>query len=106
MPESELKIEMHMSRNAEIERIKGSSSDGKIFNYEYIEAEQFFKGSFIADEDIAGKFADMLQKINSSVVYLGRSKNAQYGKCAFRVLTKNIKMQKYLLKRAVYICCC
>lgn len=111
MPESELKIEMHMSRNAEIERIKGSSSDGKIFNYEYIEAEQLFKGSFIADEDIAGKFADMLQKINSSVVYLGRSKNAQYGKCAFRVLDKkhqnaNISVKTgslYLLLLTPYI---
>ncbi len=111
MPETELKIEMHMSRNTDSERIKGSSSDGKIFNYEYIESEQVFKGSFVADEDIADKFTDMLQKINSNVVYLGRSKNAQYGKCKFRVLDKkyqntNIPVKQgrlYLLLLTPYI---
>ena len=86
MPESELKIEMHMSRNAEIERIKGSSSDGNIYNYEYIEPEQFFKGAFIADDDLAGTFSEMLQKTGNGVFYLGRSKNAQYGKCTFKIL--------------------
>lgn len=90
-PEIGLKIEMHMSRSGETERIKGSSRNGKIFNYEYIEPEQYFKGAFIADDDIAADFEMMLAKLKRDTLYLGKSKNAQYGKCKFEVLNGGAK---------------
>lgn len=74
-----ISIEFHMSRASEMERVQGSSRDGAVFNYEYLEAFQTFKGSVIAkdgDRALLEKIASLLKKYS---LRLGRSKNAQYG---------------------------
>lgn len=103
-PEADLKIEMHMSRSGEDERIKGSSKDGKIFNYEYIEPEQIFKGAFISDDEVAASFETMLVKLKRDTLYLGKSKNAQYGKCRFKVLqTAPADAETFDLAKRIYL---
>lgn len=80
------KIEFHMSRSGDRERICGSSKDQNIFNYEYIEPGQIFKGSFIIEDSVAEAFVKEIQNISAGILYLGRSRNAQYGKCDIELL--------------------
>ena len=80
---TEVQIELHMARNTDDERIKGRSIEGNIYNYEYIAARQKFKGSILANDDVADEVKQMLEKISGKVLYLGRAKNAQYGQCMF-----------------------
>lgn len=61
------KVEFHMSRHEDKERLAGRSIDGKIFNYEYIEPEQCFQGSIIIDDSAA---ADKLQGLMSNITEL------------------------------------
>lgn len=93
---TEVQIELHMSRSSEDERIKGRSTEGNIYNYEYIAARQTFKGSILANEDVADEVERMLKKISGNALYLGRAKNAQYGQCVLTLkgsttATANIK---------------
>ena len=74
-------VDLHMGRTKDSSRISGSSKDGDIFNYEYIEPYQFFKGSILVDDDLADIVNKELSQINSQEVQLGHSKNVQYGKC-------------------------
>lgn len=72
-------IEFHMARSSEDERIHGSSQDGRVFNYEYIEPYQYFKGFIIADDDMADKVQNELKM---KKIYIGRSRSVQYGECS------------------------
>lgn len=82
-----VKIEFHMSRNSASERIIGSSKDGNVFNYEYIQPWQYFKGSLLADDDCADTLEQILKRLNIKYLYFGRSKNVQYGKCSVKFKT-------------------
>lgn len=75
-------IDLHMSRTKDKSRITGSSKDGDIFNYEYIEPYQNFRGSLIVDDDLAETVNSALTQINSNYINIGHSKNVQYGKCS------------------------
>lgn len=78
-------IQLHIARSKDSARITGSSRDGDIFNYEYIEPHQYFKGCFItSDDSLAEKLSKFLQK-KVHVIHLGRSKQVQYGKCEFKL---------------------
>lgn len=81
--DTDVKIKMHMSRCGDNERITGKSEDGNIYNYECIEPGQYFKGTYIADDDIAEDFAGLLQELALRELLLGRARNAQYGKCSY-----------------------
>lgn len=78
-------ISFHMSRQDEkkYERIRGSSIDGKIFNYEYIAAGQDFKAYIYAEKKEAlQKFlSEKCFREQNIEFYVGRSKHTQYGKC-------------------------
>lgn len=81
-------IQLHIARSGEDERITGRGQDGHIFNYEYIQPGQCFKGYFLADDDeLADRFIkSMSLKPNKPcTVYMGRSRQAQYGKCEFSI---------------------
>lgn len=75
-----VQIEFHMSREEDMERILGSSKDGKVFNYEYLEPYQSFGGSIILDDDCKELLPE-LEALCENNLHLGRSRNAQYGTC-------------------------
>lgn len=104
-------IEFHMSRSSDTARILGSNRDGKVFNYEYIEPYQYFKGQIIVDDDLVDKISTYLRTLEQKNVYIGRSRNVQYGKCEFKILSvkdclgENLKADKkyYLYAYTPYI---
>ena len=75
-------IFMHMSRSGEEERTAGRSTDGQIYNYEALDAEQIFRGEIIGDENFLRRLRDGLALDGDKMpAYVGRSKFTQYGKC-------------------------
>ena len=106
---TEVKIELHMSRSGEGERITGSSKEGNVFNYEYLEPWQLFKGAYLADDDVAELFAKVLRELAVEELHLGRSKGAQYGKCLYLPLAGSsaqpapLGEKLYLLAQTPYI---
>lgn len=107
--ETRVKIELHMSRSAEGERVTGSSKDGNVFNYEYLEPGQLFKGAYTADADVAELLAKVLEELKPTELHLGRSKGAQYGKCLYVALPEQEQQEEalgdrlYLLAQTPYI---
>ena len=103
------KIELHMSRSGDGERIIGSSREGNVFNYEYLEVGQLFKGAYIADDDVAELLQKVLLELNVEVLHLGRAKSAQYGKCLYAAMPVKEAQQValgdklYLLAQTRYI---
>ena len=103
------KIELHMSRSGDGERIIGSSREGNVFNYEYLEAGQLFNGAYIADDDVAELLQKVLLELNVEVLHLGRAKSAQYGKCLYAAMPVKEAQQValgdklYLLAQTPYI---
>lgn len=106
---TEAKIELHMSRGGDSERITGSSKDGNVFNYEYLAAGQLFKGAYVADDDVAELLAQVLKELDVNTLYLGRAKSAQYGKCLYAELKAQedsspvLGERLYLLAQTPYI---
>lgn len=82
-------LNLHMSRYGSEERIVGSSIDGNIYNYEYVEAGQLFEAAVVGKRQDLEHFAKVLANkagISSSAgIYLGRSKRTQYGKCSIAI---------------------
>lgn len=83
MLSARVQFEFHMSRASESERLSGSSNDGKVFNYEYLEPFQYFYGTVIADDDLSKPAMQAIAELLSERVGLGRSRSAQYGKAEF-----------------------
>lgn len=84
-------IALHMARNtSDDSRREGHSMDGNLFNYEYIEAGQWFQGAIIADDDVDvarflhDSFKNKLQADGIVEVYLGKSRKTQYGACQLK----------------------
>lgn len=106
---TDVKIELHMSRSGEGERITGSSKEGNVFNYEYLEPGQLFKGAYLADDDVAELLAKVLRELAIEELHLGRSKGAQYGKCLYLPLAGSsaqpapLGEKLYLLAQTPYI---
>lgn len=104
-----VKIELHMSRSGEGERITGSSKEGNVFNYEYLEPGQLFKGAYLADDDAAELLEKVLRELAIEELHLGRSKGAQYGKCLYLPLAGSsaqpapLGEKLYLLAQTPYI---
>ena len=79
--EPRVQISFHMSRNEEKERFHGTSREGHIYNYEYLEPLQFFKGSIFLNDAVDSETVEVLNNLLSGSLRLGRSKNAEYGTC-------------------------
>lgn len=107
--DTDVKIELHMSRSGAGERITGSSRDGNVFNYEYLEPGQLFKGAYLADDDAAELLQKVLLEMDVEALHLGRSKSAQYGKCLYAAMPVKEAQQValgdklYLLAQTPYI---
>lgn len=107
--DTDAKIELHMSRSGAGERITGSSREGNVFNYEYLEPGQLFKGAYLADDDVAELLEKVLRELNIEVLHLGRAKSAQYGKCLYAAMPAKEAQQAalgdklYLLAQTPYI---
>lgn len=107
--DTDVKIELHMSRSGAGERITGSSREGNVFNYEYLEPGQLFKGAYLADDDAAELLEKVLRELNVESLHLGRSKSAQYGKCLYAAMPAKEAQQAalgeklYLLAQTPYI---
>ncbi len=75
-------INFHMSRSNASERLKGSSQDGAVFNYEAIDAGQQFMGSIIGNEsDLEALLKGLELKDGNFIAHMGRSRYTQYGTC-------------------------
>lgn len=77
------KIHFHHKRN----RKTGSSEHGKIFHYEALQKGQNFAGYIIGEKGELQNFKDWLD--TTRILYLGRSRSAEYGKVLFDVLDEN-----------------
>ena len=73
-------ISMHMSRMSEIERKLGHSRDGGIYNYESLDAGQFFEGAVFGEEADLSVLREALGQ--TFQCRIGRSKYTQYGLCS------------------------
>jgi len=88
MNETLYKEEINKSLNFHHERNydTGVVKEGIFFNYESIDAEQSFEGWIIGEENDLNNFWNNLN-IANSICYLGRSKNNQYGKVKFEIIS-------------------
>lgn len=82
--EPKVQITFHMSRNEDKERFVGSSREGHIYNYEYLEPMQLFKGSIYISDEVDNETVTKLENMLHGDIRLGRAKNAQYGVCKIR----------------------
>ena len=75
-------ISLHMSRDGAGERLLGSSSDGKLFNYESIDAGQTFAGYIYGEPSSLDELTRGIGEDGSAHdVHIGRSHFTQYGAC-------------------------
>ena len=74
-------LNFHHSRD----RQRGVSKEGQIFNYESIDEGQIFEGFIIGKEEDLKDFKNI---ISEGIYYIGRSKNNQYGKVKFEILSQ------------------
>lgn len=81
--EVETDLNFHHARDRE----KGISEEGILFNYESISLGQEFEGTISGDETDLRNL--MTTCGNEWTAYIGRSKNAQYGKARFKIIDTN-----------------
>lgn len=100
-------LNLHMSRYAAEERIVGSSIDGNIYNYEYVDAGQLFEAAVVGEKQDLEKFTKVLTNkvglVSSTAIYLGRSKHTQYGKCSItvgKIVEASVKISE---KASIYL---
>ena len=75
-------INFHMSRSGAEERLKGSSQDGAVYNYEAIREGQDFSGCILGEEGTLRKLAEGLALEGSGfIAHMGASRFTQYGTC-------------------------
>lgn len=102
---TKVQLEFHMSRGSEEERISGKSekATSKVFNYEYLEAGQSFKGSLIYDSRLATQVEEKILNRIQGDIFLGRAKNAQYGKCKLELLEETPKVKTIRKEKKLYL---
>ncbi|MDI6714680.1 MAG: hypothetical protein QMD43_06615 [Thermodesulfovibrio sp.] len=67
------------------DRKRGVSKEGQIFNYESIDEGQIFEGLIIGKSNDLKEFT---LTIPNGIYYLGRSRNNQYGKIRFEIVSQ------------------
>jgi CRISPR-associated protein Csx10 len=75
-------LNFHHARDPET----GISKEGQIFNYESIDPGQTFQGNIIGEEKDLVEFTNTFN--SEMIAYIGRSKNAQYGKIKIEFTTE------------------
>ncbi|MFZ5518646.1 MAG: hypothetical protein ACOY90_18600 [Candidatus Zhuqueibacterota bacterium] len=78
-------LNFHHARNRET----GITEEGQIFNYESIDSGQLFQGEILGDVQILKDLADLFKP--DPIAYIGRSRNAQYGKVSLNFEVSSIK---------------
>lgn len=76
-------VKKTISFHHERDRESGVSKEGLIFNYESIDQGQVFEGSILGDRVTLDEFKELFKDDHLS--YIGRSKNAQYGKVKIEI---------------------
>ena len=71
----------------ERDRVTGSSKKGKIFHYEAIEPDYIFIGFINGKDEHIKSFIKWINE--ERILYIGRSKNSQYGEVRFSLIQKN-----------------
>lgn len=71
---------LHIDRHSQKNRISGSSQDGGVFTYEYLEPGEFFIGFIIGEDNVLSDFAKEIKNYDKHC-RIGRSSNTQYGHC-------------------------
>lgn len=100
----DVQIEFHMSRGADEERISGSSINGGVFNYEYLEPFQEFCGSILLNDDCGEDVKDELKKLLQNRLSLGRSRSAQYGACSCEIVAAHqVEFAKKLPEKLILL---
>lgn len=98
-----VQIEFHMSRSSDDERVTGSSKEGNVFNYEYLEPYQDFIGSIIVDDGNEELIA-VLKQLLTDTLHLGRAKNAQYGSCRCTILGEENTCTQIKQDASIFLC--
>lgn len=75
-------LNFHHQRDPE----KGTVKEGMIFNYESMDAHQTFEGNILGSCEALKDILALFPK--EQVAYIGRSRNAQYGKIRFEFISK------------------
>ncbi len=88
-------ISKHFHFHHKRDRERGSSEEGQIYHYESLDAGLTFGGEIKGNEQAIALFKEWFNK--ERTVFLGRSKNSQYGK-AKMTLDDNALFQTYLPK--------
>ena len=103
-------ITLHMSRGSAKERLIGSSKDGNIFNYESIDAGQYFCGSIIGeDEDLRELLRNCgMEEKGTFSCRIGRSKFTEYGECIaalgeMKECLENVQVKKDIQENSVLL---
>lgn len=98
-------LEFHMSRQNANERITGSSTEGQIYNYESLAAGQKFQSCLMGSKEDLEKILALLPSLkDGKIVFIGRSKHTQYGKCKLQfgvVESCDVKAETSKLKVAI-----
>ncbi len=77
------RINFHHRRDPQ----RGTSEEGVIFNYRCIEAGKVFEGNILGSKENLDRFLTHFEK--ESILYLGRSRNSQYGKSRFEIISSS-----------------
>ena len=102
--EPRIQISFHMSRNEEAERFEGTSREGHIYNYEYLEPHQYFKGSIFLEDTVDSETIAVLKKLLAGNLRLGRSKNTEYGICRISEMNEvSIPDQNFVSGKPLYL---
>ena len=76
-------LNFHHQRDPE----KGTVKNGLIFNYESMDAHQTFEGNILGSCEALKEVLALFP--NAQTAYIGRSRNAQYGKIRFEFISKS-----------------
>lgn len=102
--EPRVQISFHMSRNEEKERLRGTSREGHIYNYEYLEPFQFFKGSIFLTDTADSETVTALNELLTGSLRLGRSRNAEYGTCRiYAAREKAISVTRFVQNKPLFL---
>lgn len=69
--------------------VTGTAKKGLFFNYESIDANQTFEGCIIGEKNDLEDFLKLFwDNKNKDIAYIGRSRNAQYGKVLLEIISE------------------
>jgi CRISPR-associated protein Csx10 len=81
------------------------SVEDSVFHYEYLQADQVFRGSILCKDEFYDTFEKLLNE--TKTIHIGRSKNTEYGKAQFTFKPSDnpTKINDYVENNKVYFYC-